>query len=290
MPPSRRDKRAGGGSCYAGASDQMLLTLFHEIDHDCNGYLSIPELGRALQTNKDFARICTGKAEAISAIAAGLIAQNIRNIADTEFGEASDGDGTVSPDEFILLCRRLMGEPVDSAASAPCQSSRPSSSSSASQPKQSALRKSTAGMGGFLGLGRSSAKPAREGHAEAKLTALHAMLREDVVAGLEGLLTRVSSEPDPEAKASLYYEGVCAALAACKRLADVDGSAAAAAGGAAADPSSWAEAEALELERLRRDLADAKVALAESEAKREAAAHTALKASEQQRKSRSIFG
>ena len=99
------------------------------------------------------------------------------------------------------------------------------------------------------------------------------------------MLTRVNTESDAEGKVAAYYEGVSSALAACKRLAD---SVSDVASGGSAEPG-WAEAEALELDRLRRDLAATKVVLAESEAKREALEHS-LRATAERKSRPSIFG
>ena len=271
MPPSARKQR---GSCLPGASDTDLVTLFHELDTDANGELSLAELGRALQTNRDFARVCTGNPESrpLSAIAAGLVAQNIRNIADEELG---DCDGSVSPEEFVLVCRRLMGMPASRPPAA-------GPSGASGKPKEA---KATRGSI-FGGFGAKTPKPPnpRESRAEAKLFGLQTMLREDVVGGLEALLVRARDAPDADSKASLYYEGVCAALAAARRLADTED-----ASSGTAD-NDLAEAEALELERLRRDLAAAKVAVANSEAAREAAEHQLRAQEEKRRRGNSFFG
>ena len=254
MPP-----RARRGSCAPGATDTDLLALFHELDTDASGCLSLSELGKALMTNREFARVCTGRHDdkPMSAIAAGLIAQNLKNIADAELG---DCDGTISPEEFVLLCRRLMGEPAPPA----------SSSGAGQQPSKLPAPSKPKGGGGLFGFGKGKPAPssAREGRAEAKLYGMQTMLREDVVDELEALLARGSVAPDAESRATLYYEGLCAALVACKRLADTADDV-----GSRGESASAAEAEALELERHRRDLAGIKVALAEERAAREAAEH-----------------
>ena len=65
---------------------------------------------------------------------------------------------------------------------------------------------------------------------------------------------------------------VCAALVACKRLADTTGEREqGGGGGGAGGAASQAEAEAVELQTLRRDLSAAKLALAEAELARDAA-------------------
>ena len=269
MPPTARGRR---GSCAPGATDADLLALFHEMDTDSSGELSIHELGAALQTNSDFARVATGKPDAkpLNALAAGLVAQNLRNIADHEFGNAN---GVVCADEFVQLCRRLMGE----ANPQPPASARKSSESSA--PASSSKKSANKGSLLPFGLGGGSKQPsAREGRAEAKLFGLTTMLRNDVVGPLEALLQRVKAAPE-ERKVTIYYDGVCAALASCKRLADSvewtptgsGGGGSGGGGGAAVLPSNDAEAEALELQQLRRDLSGMKLQLAEAVLAREAA-------------------
>ena len=116
---------------------------------------------------------------------------------------------------------------------------------------------------------------------------LRQMLREDVVGSLEGLLASAAKQPDAERRAELYYEGVCSALAACKRLTDPADDVVASAP-ASSEPGNAAQADALELERLRRDLAETKVALAEASNARDLAEHELL-LERQRRKSRSRF-
>jgi hypothetical protein len=260
MPSTRKNR----SSCAPGATDEQLHALFSEMDMDHSGTLSIGEMTRALQTNGDFARVCTGNAESkpLPAMAARLIAQNIQSIFDAEFG---DGDGAVSPDEFVMLCRRLMGEPTatskgTSSASALSRSGGSSSAASKSHGSQGKSR------GGFLGFGSRAPNP-RESHAEARLFGLQSTLRTDVVPRLEALLTRASALTDAESKAALYYEGVTEALTACRRMADTAGD------DDGAAPASIAEADALELQMLRREAADAKLSLADERARREAAEH-----------------
>lgn len=100
------------------------------------------------------------------------------------------------------------------------------------------------------------------------------MLREDVVGRLEALLMRVNEAAGAESKVCLYYEGVTEALTNCRRLIDPAGDDVGSTGTSpAAEPANLAEAEALELQMLRRDLSAAKIALADERAQREAAEH-----------------
>ena len=117
------------------------MAIFETIDDDGSGCLSCKELCRALQTNAEFAALCSGSAEpkVLSPIAAGLIAQNLQvvrtlsscgldlntdvfvsvlvltsvhgldcraQVFDAEFG---DNTNAICPDEFVMLCRRLAG-------------------------------------------------------------------------------------------------------------------------------------------------------------------------------------
>lgn len=83
---------------------------------------------------------------------------------------------------------------------------------------------------------------------------------EEVVGGLEGVLERARNAPDHATRVAAYHQGVCDTLSACKRLLDLED-------GASVETGT-AEAEAIELHTLRRDLAATKVALAESESAR----------------------
>lgn len=105
---SARDKHRDRGSCAPSTSDAKLLSLFAEMDTDRSGELSIDEMTKALQTNGDFARVCTGNPDSkpLPAMAARLIAQNIQTIFDTEFG---NDDGLVSRDEVRALLKRRLG-------------------------------------------------------------------------------------------------------------------------------------------------------------------------------------
>ena len=88
MLKKKRDSRsAGGASSSSGisAADERLYQLFHELDSDCSGTLSVQELGRAVQTNAEFAKmmgVATTEGRPIPTIAAGLIAQNLRRLFD----------------------------------------------------------------------------------------------------------------------------------------------------------------------------------------------------------------
>ena len=80
-------------SSYVAASDVQLLSMFHQMDTDANGVLSVSEITQALQTDAEFARL-TGVSrdgKAISPIArhssnthrAGGDAASIRMYANT---------------------------------------------------------------------------------------------------------------------------------------------------------------------------------------------------------------
>ena len=114
--------------------------------------------------------------------------------------------------------------------------------------------------------------------------------------GAEAVLMRASEQADAAGRASMYYEGVCAALVACKRLADTanDASAVVASAPSAGEPSgapSSASTDALELERLRKELAETKVLLAEASNARDVTEHELRLEKQQSRsRSRSLFG
>ena len=273
------------GSCAPGASDADLIALFHELDVNVDGELSINELAKSLQTNREFAAVVTGNPglqKPLNAISANLIAQNLQTIADTELG---DCDGAIQPEEFVLLCRRLVGAPASKPPS------RRSQRESKSEQEKPATQKA-----GFFSFGSKAKPPAREGRAEAKLYGLKTMLREDVIGVLEAVLMRASEQADAAGRASMYYEGVCAALVACKRLADTanDASAVVASAPSAGEPSgapSSASTDALELERLRKELAETKVLLAEASNARDVTEHELRLEKQQSRsRSRSLFG
>lgn len=248
------------------AADERLIALFHELDDDGNGTLSVQELGKALQTNQEFAKLMGVASEAgrpVNALAAGLIAQNLRRIFDEECG---DSDGLVSPEEFCSVVRKLA--PASYGANAPASTSaaasaRPptieaqSSSSSSSGTKESSKAKRS-----FFSSGGK--KNAAAEAAEARLSALQRMLREEVVGGLEAVLERSRNSPDDAARRAAYHEGVCDVLSAAKRLLDMES---APSENGPAEPGS-AEAEALELLALRREVAETKIRLAESESSR----------------------
>ena len=277
-----RERRATAASPPAVA-DVELLCLFHELDADASGSLSQDEICRALQHNADFARL-TGVGDGsrpLPPIAAGLIAQNLRNIMDSELG---DGDGQVSPDEFVSLCRRLgaqqhqpEAEPSPAAPQHQPAAASPASAGAGSAGKeQRGSVKVGSRMRIFSMSGGSSSKQgaAAAGRAEARLHALHCMLREDVVAEAERRLAAATGVVEPEARAQLLHEGLCAVLGSCRRLMDDDDRPATASPGT---PEADARADALELQQLRRDLCATKVALAEAENAREVAEHTLRK-------------
>ena len=151
------------GSCAPGATESCLLALFHEIDSDASGCLSIAELCQALQTNGELARLATGAKESrpLAPIAAGLIAQNIQHLADTEFA-LSDGDGTVSPEEFVSLIQRLMAErdrPASSSkgsATARGGAATAGSSATSARPRTSSSRQWTSTSASFAAFGKAS--------------------------------------------------------------------------------------------------------------------------------------
>ena len=251
------------------AADERLIALFHELDEDGNGTLSVQELGKALQTNQEFAKLMGVASEAgrpVNALAAGLIAQNLRRIFDEENG---DSDGLVSPEEFCAVVRKLA--PASYGANAPASASVAASTKDARPPSleaqssasaSAATKESRTPKRSFFS--SSGKKNAAAEAAEARLSALQRMLREEVVGGLEGVLERSRDALDDAARVATYHEGVCDVLSACKRLLDIES---APAESGPAEPGS-AEADALELLALRREIAETKIRLAESESSR----------------------
>ena len=297
MPP--RDRR---GSCAPNATEGELLTLFDSMDVDQSGCLSCNELCEALKTNPDFAKLCSGSAESkvLSPIAAGLVAPNLHTMFDIEFGDSS---GSVGPEEFLLLCRRLTGshkvqQPAagPSAAAAPAQTRGMRSISEGGGPPQPKQSKQKKGLGGLFS-GQSSKPSAAVERAESRLFALQSMLREEVVERLERLLAHGSSEAPAmteAARAELYLVlgasrrlagSVSTPEASSRNTAAVGGSSGggggflgmgggSAAAAAANEAAAVVEAEALELQMLRRTLVETKVALAEAVSARDVAEHS----------------
>ena len=168
--------------------------------------------------------------------------------------------------QFVQLIRRLICEPAPAPPSVRHETDATNRPSAAAKKTE---KKKASGINLF-GLGKGGRVSAREGRAEARLYGVVTMLR-DVVGALEALLARAARAPDAHGKAELYYEGVCAALAACRRLADTTFENAST--GASAQWEAEAHAEALELQWLRRELSEAKLLLAEERAAREAVEH-----------------
>ena len=312
----RRRENSGAGH----PADERLKALFKQLDTDRSGALSLQELGKALQTNREFAVLMGASGDGdkpLSPLAANLIATNLRKVADRELG---DCDGEVSELEFVRLCRSLvpserLGElpAAAAAATAPAQELATNGSggcgSSAGSGGGGGKAASVAGSGGrrgkipTCGLFSSSASQSRSAAAasartaEGRLGALQKLLHEDVVSSLEALLETASAEPDDAAKAALYHRGVCDVLSACRRLADTSSTTADAEGGGgggssgSADPNGCS-AEALEVMSLRRDLATTKVALAEAMGERQALEHQVRVVGSAQagRARRSLFG
>lgn len=110
-----------------------------------------------------------------------------------------------------------------------------------------------------------------ESRAEAKLYALQACLQQDVVHELESLLLKASQASNDD-RHRVWHEGVCAVLATARRIADSE-EYQAAASAEGSEPPGQAEAEALELMQLRRDLSTSRIALAEAQTAKEQAEH-----------------
>lgn len=276
MNTPRKSLAQGSGSHRSSDAplNPHLLELFRELDTDNSGSLSIDELSVALRGNSEFARICgaaTSGDRPLSPLAANLIAQNLRKVFDTEFGDA---DGSVGPSEFCALCARLapvLCAPQATSAAATTPAVREDSSRSAPAVREDSSRGEKSSRLRFF----SSSKPAGPRSPEARLAALQSMLREELIGDLEKLLEGTNRLPDDASKAAAYHRGVCDTLSACRRLLDGSEQASGTAtsdgggGGGAAANGSGAEQEAIELHRLRRDLASTKVALAESESEKE---------------------
>ena len=249
-----------------GHTDPRLHALFRAIDTDGSGSLSIEELSSALRTNPEFAQICGADgSKPLNLLSANLIAQNLRKIWDTEFG---DGDGNLTADEFCMLCRKLAPAYTAAASSssvdAPASATGGGGGGGSGGASPDGISVARCGGGGAKGraLGFFSAiKPATSRSPEARLGALHSMLREEVITGLEALLDRASNLPDDADRVAAYHRGVCDTLSACRRLVDGNDETCT----SVASEAAAAEQDAVELHRLRRELASAKVALAEAE-------------------------
>lgn len=253
--------------------------MFHQMDIDANGVLSVSEITQALQTDAEFARL-TGVSrdgKAISPIAAGLISKELHKTIDEEFGNA---DGVVAPDEFVIWCRRLITRQQQQQPNA--LATAPSAERAAPRPEQG--KKRSVFGGGLFGGGGGGKAP---GRAEAKLYALQAMLRQDVVGDLERLLMSASVAPN-EDKPRLYHEGCCAVLATVRRLADAE-EYQSPGGGASGSEQEKSEAEALELQTLRRDLSTVRISLAEAQTAREEAEHQLRQLTQQRERKKSWF-
>lgn len=191
---------------------------------------------------------------------------------------AGVSQGTVSPEEFCAVVRKLApadygagsssGAPLSDRSAPPrAQHTRGHSEpeSSAAKPGSEKMAKDKPAKSHRAGFFSNSAGKAARG-AEAKLYALQKMLREELIEGFEAALERLREAPDIGRQAAISHQAVCDALSTCRRLADVDP----ADSESAATP---AEADAVELQCLRRDLATTKVALAETAAERDALEH-----------------
>ena len=173
-----------------------------------------------------------------------LVAQKLLTQCD------ADEDQLVSPEEFCALCRKLpkmaaMTSGPGHQDSLPLQKDK--------QPKRERMR--------FF----STSKPATN-RSDARLSALQRMLHDDVVASMEATLEEARLAYDDGTRMATYHRGLCDALSACRRILDDEDTL------PVSEPGSM-EADAFELQQLRRDLAAAKVALAESKSQRDAIAH-----------------
>jgi hypothetical protein len=218
----------------------------------------------------------------LSAIAAGLIAHNLQLVFDAEFGDHS---GSIGPDEFVLLCRRLafpqaletfqqqqatmchaqrhetLAQPMPSAERA--QHQPPKAKHEPRRPKKSLF----AGFGSAPS-GKLAAASTAASRAEARLFALQSMLREDVVEPLHRLLVDENRAASTLPEAT--QQQLDAVLNAARRLADSGGATHSAAGAAS---EALQASEAMELQVLRRGLVETKLALAEAVIAKDIAEH-----------------
>ena len=252
----------------------------------------------------------------LSPIAAGLIAQNLGVIFESECSSSSTGGLDFCG--FESLCRKLAGPQQlevfvaqhkhllsahDAAllASAPAASEDCStvstSATSAVAPKAPRRANKKSVVGGLFSLSSGktdSSGSAAVGRAESKLYALQEMLRSEVVDGLEDILQRASDSTSADEQVTILNAGCEQVLGAARRLADgVNGDAASprnsfacggcggsggGSSGSAAGTNSETDSEALELLHLRKALVETKMQLAEVVMARDEAEH-ALRAS-----------
>jgi hypothetical protein len=91
-------------SYHTELDPDFLERLFDQLDDDGNGSISLAELRNGLQRIPEFARLAGASDGPMSQIAANLIAQNLQHVFDSDLG---DGDGTITFDEFEVLCQQL---------------------------------------------------------------------------------------------------------------------------------------------------------------------------------------
>jgi hypothetical protein len=259
--------RTASAASSSQPGDERLRALFQRLDLDGDGCLTVKELCSALQQNPTFAQIMglgDGGDKPLSPLAAGLIANNLRHTFD-EFGDA---DGTVSPEEFVKLCRSLVPPERVNELPLPAAEQKASAAEGSSKPCTASASARRTKMGSFF----SSSAPSKSASkaAEARLQAVQRLITEDIVSGLETLLERASSMDDVAARASTYHQGICDVLSTCRRLADTTSDD----GRGAHAPEAGAAADAFELLSLRGELASTKVALAEAVSERQAVEHT----------------
>lgn len=234
-----------------------LSVMFDSIDADGNGALSVRELRRGLRTNPAFARLAGGQ-ERMSVLAAGLVAERLLRAFDQELG---DGDGLVSREEFVVLCRKLVqqqaaarAEPPSSAK--PSRARAPAAAAPVIKPKPKLL---------FGSMFRKPSQPEAEvARAEAQLEAVRRTLHTEVVPTLSSLQAQARECSASRQQRDGLCLGISSAIDACRRLQG--GPEELATGSAPAALCAEADVD-LELEvlDLRRLLSEAKVALAESE-------------------------
>eukprot|EP00308_Calcidiscus_leptoporus_P001769 CAMPEP_0119361642 /NCGR_PEP_ID=MMETSP1334-20130426/8906_1 /TAXON_ID=127549 /ORGANISM="Calcidiscus leptoporus, Strain RCC1130" /LENGTH=298 /DNA_ID=CAMNT_0007376707 /DNA_START=84 /DNA_END=977 /DNA_ORIENTATION=- len=212
---------------------EQALEMFAQLDADGDGEVSFVELQAALLTNPSFARLAGAGEAALSPIAAAAIAENLHQLMDHDF------DGSVSVTEFVRLCRKLKREECSSGGSL---AHRPHGSGAAPRPSErisASLRKLVVGKG--------------EGFAESQLKALQSSLRW-MVEQTERVLEAAQRASDVDERSRLYHEQLllvvdrARAWSAENAFAVADGE----------------ESPEYELLRLRHDLAEAKVQLAEA--------------------------
>lgn len=248
-----------------------------------------------ISKNGDFARLAGIESAApLSGIAAALVAQNLQQSFD------DDGDGHITMEEFAALIQRLSPNSHDGDANdgghspvrgtSPMQGRGAHAEASFNQRQRSKALRMIHGVHmpnvftrhshrhhdhRRISLARSSVGTAAHQHgshvtADEHACAMRRALRDEIIAELEGALSDGNGLRErPEEEAACYRGGLEAALSAFRRLMAEDGVEAAkpqqlVERGARRECGGEADEEASELLRLRRSLAETKLALAEA--------------------------